>query len=256
LKGLSFKIEKICFDVRYGFIPRHWRLLGSNDGHTWTKLHDQGNDPRCNTRKPFIVYYDIQSSDFFTLFKFEQLDKNYNNYNFCSFFSVEFIGRLNSSPIELFKHLRQQCNNQNPHKAGLVNLTASSICTSTYVPCNIFEYSRNTCWNSKDEQNQWLLFDLKGLSFKIEKICFGVSYGRISRHWRLLGSNDDQTWVTIHDQGNDERCKAGGHFVVDYDIQSSDFFTLFKFEELDYTYNNNHRCAFYSVEFIGRLNSK
>jgi hypothetical protein len=160
-----------------------------------------------------------------------------------------------SSQIELFKHLRRQCNDQNPHKARLVNLTASSIYYSN-DSCNIFEYSRINCWSSKYEPNQWHLFDLKGISFKIEKIFFNVHNGSIPRHWRLLGSNDNQTWISIHDQRKDERCTPFIDFLVDYDIYSTDFFTFFKFEQLDKTDNGFYFCSFWSVEFIGRLNDK
>jgi hypothetical protein len=164
---------------------------------------------------------------------------------------------LSDSPqIELFKHLRQQCNDQNPHSAGLVNLTASSIDHSNYDSHYIFESSRETFWCSKDEPNQWLLFDLKELLFKIEKIYFDVCFGGIPRHWRLLGSNDNQTWTPLHDQGNDERCLPEQHFPVDYNIQSSGFFTFFKFEHLDVDYDDSNGIAFFSIEFIGRLNSQ
>jgi hypothetical protein len=132
-------------------------------------------------------------------------------------------------------------------------LTASS---NPHILGNIFEYSRVTWWLSNSEPNQWLLFDLKGLSFKIEKIAFDVCYGYIPRHWRLLASNNNQTWTTIHDQGNDERCIPFSDFVVDYDIQSSDFFTLFKFEQLNQNYLDTTFCSFYSVEFIGRFDSE
>jgi hypothetical protein len=157
--------------------------------------------------------------------------------------------------IELFKHLRQKCNNQNPHKIGQITLSASSFYDSN-DSVNIFEYSRDTKWDSLPQPNQWLLFDLKEMSFKIEKICFDVFYGRIPRRWRLLGSKNHQSWITIHEQGNDPRCKSYEYFVVDYDIRTNDYFPLFKFEALDKNYNDGNDCAFYSVEFIGRLTSK
>jgi hypothetical protein len=135
-------------------------------------------------------------------------------------------------------------------------LTASSISHSNGDSCNIVEYSRDNNWCSKNKPNQWLLFNLKGFSFKIDKICFDVYWGYIPHHWQLLGSNDNKTWTTIHDQGKDERCKYGIHFVVDYNIQSSEFFTLFKFQQLHLNYNDDDYCGFFSVEFIGRLNSK
>jgi hypothetical protein len=97
---------------------------------------------------------------------------------------------------------------------------------------------------------------LKGLSFKIEKLCFDINYGSIPRHWRVLGSNDNQKWTTIHDQGSDDRCIPNNHFVVDYEIHSNDFYTFFKFEQLDETYSIKYACVFYSVEFTGILGTK
>jgi hypothetical protein len=165
------------------------------------------------------------------------------------------INQLPSCSIELFKYLRQQCNDRNPHKAGLINLTASSICNNC-DPCNIFEYSMHNFWISRNERNQWLLFDLKGLSFKVEKIRFNVNSGCFPIHWRLLGSDNNQTWVTIHDQGRDTRMYPSQDIVITFFVQTNDFFTHFKFEQLHQNYNDDFSCALYSVEFIGRLNSK
>jgi hypothetical protein len=91
-----------------------------------------------------------------------------------------------SSQIELVNHLRRHCKNQNPHKPDLRNLTASSIRSPHYDLCSIPEYSKDNYWWWMNEPNQWLLFDLKGLSVKIEKILFDVYFELISRHWRLL----------------------------------------------------------------------
>jgi hypothetical protein len=161
---------------------------------------------------------------------------------------------LNSSPIQLFKFLRHLYHDQNPHNIKIINLTQSS-CQSRYQPSfNIFDYSTSSTWKSEDKPNQWLLFDLKEFSFKIEQISIHVSSGYIPRHWHLLGSNDKKTWITIHDQGNDERCTPNTNCTLEYDIKSDDFFTLFKFEQLDQNYNNSNTCLFYWVEFIGHLN--
>jgi hypothetical protein len=126
-------------------------------------------------------------------------------------------------------------------------LTISST-SSSFDPSALFEYSRDKAWWSKNEPNQWLLFDLKGLSFKIEKICFDVYMGEISRHWRLLGSNDNKLWITIHDQGIDQRCTPNKNFIVEYNIQTNCFFTYFKYEQLDVNYNSSLRLRPISME--------
>jgi hypothetical protein len=95
------------------------------------------------------------------------------------------------------------------------------------------------------------------MSFKLEKIRFDVHYAQIPRRWRLLASKNNQNWIPIHNEDKDDlRCIPRTNFVVDYDIQTNDYFSLFKFEQLDKNYKNDNHCAFYSVEFIGRLNSK
>jgi hypothetical protein len=142
---------------------------------------------------------------------------------------------------------------QNPHKSGFISLTASSNSDDSW---KILEYSREKSWCTNLEPRQWLLFDLKGFSFKIEKIRFDVSGSAIPRHWQLLGSNDSQTWATIHDQGNDERCQSTNKFIVDYAIQSNAFFTFFKFQQLEKAYDDDEGFTFYSVEFIGRFNPR
>jgi hypothetical protein len=158
---------------------------------------------------------------------------------------------------ELFKYLWRQLDHNNPHTAGLVEVTGTPFSHSLFsLPPPIHELvelSEESHWRSTDEPYQWLLFDLKKMSFKIEKIIFNVRSGEIPRLWQLLASNNGQNWIKIHTQQADARC-ARNHFVIlEYDIQSSEFFKFFKFEQLDKNYNDTNYCSFYWVEFIGEL---
>jgi hypothetical protein len=157
---------------------------------------------------------------------------------------------IESPPIELFKFLRQEYNNQNPHKSGLVTLTASSTdyeCGSSVVLDLDDQY-----WCSKEPDNDWMLFDLKGKRFKIQKIQIRIYYQRIPQHWQLLGSNNNSDWILLHDQGRDEIvAKASGQTVTDA-IQSSNSFSYFKIQQLAQSYANNS-MGFINVEFIGHL---
>jgi prefoldin subunit 5 len=163
----------------------------------------------------------------------------------------------NSTTVELFKFLRLKCNNQNPHTCGLINLSVSSTIESaynlTYNSWNIFEYSRNNSWWSNENLNQSLVFNLKGFSFKIEKIIFDVHESNFPKRWQLCGSNDNYNWTIIHNGGADNRCQLGNNVVLDYTVQSSTFFKSFRLVQLEsYTPNFPH-IHFYSIEFIGRL---
>jgi hypothetical protein len=162
--------------------------------------------------------------------------------------------------LELFAHFSRQCNDNNLHKGDFIQVTASST---------LRDFSFDDWYNENEEwtvlgwtsepykHKEWLQFDLKKHSFKIETIRFNVFGGQIPRHWQLLGSNDDRkwfkNWIMIHDQGNDYRCIPDEDFVVDYDIENRGFFKRFKFQQLDNTYSGYPFLAFRSIEFVGRL---
>jgi hypothetical protein len=157
--------------------------------------------------------------------------------------------------IELFRTLRLECNNQNPHNAGIVEITASSVYYN-YLPQNILDFGTDNYWYSKNEPNQWILFNLKGKQFQIKQIRIHVNYLYIPKHWILEGSNDNSNWTQIHDQGEDERCKTANSTVT-YDINSPSSFSYFRICQLSQNYYSppNNYFTLYSVEFIGYFTS-
>jgi hypothetical protein len=153
--------------------------------------------------------------------------------------------------IELFKHLRSTCNNQNPHQYGLVNTSASSFDGESKQPQNLLNLNYDAWW-SEDEPNQWLLFDLKQKSFIIQAIRIHIAQNYILRHWSLLVSNDNLSWTTLFDQGEDERCNTDDN-TVNYDIQTQLSFFYFKFVQLDKCYDDRNGIRLYDIEFRGIL---
>jgi serine/threonine protein kinase len=155
-------------------------------------------------------------------------------------------------PMELFHHLRWQCNNQNPHDAQLVTVSASTVRHQSELPQNVLNYNTDNYFQSKNQPTQWLLFDLKGKSFQMKQIRIHIEYKNIARRWILQGSNNNLNWTTIHTQGEDSRCDVD-HATVSYDINCEQSFTSFKFVQQSQSYFNNNFLALYSVEFIGDL---
>jgi hypothetical protein len=75
-------------------------------------------------------------------------------------------------------------------------------------------FTSSEIWHSLNEPNQWILFDLKEKSFKNQQIRIQIHYLYIGRQWTLEGSNDNSQWTTIHNQGEDERCKSGYYTMI------------------------------------------
>jgi hypothetical protein len=156
--------------------------------------------------------------------------------------------------LDLFKFLRAQCNDKNPHDAGLITITASSINNkqSIYRPQNLLDVGVNNYWFSKDKPNQWLLFDLKENSFIMKRIRIHVYSQGVPRNWTLEGSVDNVNWTTLHTQGEDPRYKTAFCTVV-CDIHTERSFRFFKFVPKSKTYFGDNSLVFYSVEFFGTL---
>jgi hypothetical protein len=136
--------------------------------------------------------------------------------------------KIHSNSIELLHHLRSECNNQNPHDAGLVNITASSFNDQSNLPQNVLNFTSNNYWHSKNEPNQWILFDLKNKSFKMKQIRIHINYFYIGQTWTLEASNDNSNWTTIHTQGKMNDAKLHTVFSVTISILNN----LFGFSKL------------------------
>ncbi|KAK8881756.1 hypothetical protein M9Y10_044392 [Tritrichomonas musculus] len=76
--------------------PKSWRLFGSNNGEDWKLIHEIKNCDRTNTHKPIIVF-NCQSQEFFSYFKFVQLENHSKRpeakYEF-TLNHVEFFGEV------------------------------------------------------------------------------------------------------------------------------------------------------------------
>jgi hypothetical protein len=155
-------------------------------------------------------------------------------------------------PIELFHFLRSQCNDQNPHDAHLVTVSALTTPYQSYSPENVLNFNTDNYYHSKNEPNQWLLFDLKGKSFEMKQIRIHICNKNIPRSWTLQGSNDNLNWTPIHTQGEDDRCNVQSNTVT-YNINCDQSFTYFKFVQQSQNYHNHNSLVLYSVEFIGHL---
>jgi hypothetical protein len=157
--------------------------------------------------------------------------------------------------IELFHFLRSLCNDQNPHESGLVNVTASSVYDNDPIhqPHNVLNFDTNSFWLTKNDPNNWIMFDLKGKSFQMKQICIHAREKYFARNWTLEGSNNNSTWTIVHNQGEDERFNTPDAQVT-FNINSQQSFTIFKIVQKNHCYGSGHHYMdCYSIEFIGIL---
>lgn len=109
-KDQWFTIEFLIYKVRLEYYtlscpedkpdksqPKSWKLLGSNDGNSWTLIHQMTDCKKMNTRKPTMVFKCSQSTEFYTHFKFVQLENHSKSpeskYEF-TLNHIEFFGEV------------------------------------------------------------------------------------------------------------------------------------------------------------------
>jgi hypothetical protein len=158
-----------------------------------------------------------------------------------------------SQSTGLFSHLRRECNDRNPHAAGLVKLSVSSIEGSKFNGENVLDWGPSNCWASKKGPNHWIDFDLLGKSFILTGLSIYTLSGHFAQKWKLLGLNNDEQWVTIYESNNDDRLNTKTNTVVNLEIQNTTAFNRFRIVSHSDTFDGTNQFSMNSIEFYGSL---
>jgi hypothetical protein len=142
----------------------------------------------------------------------------------------------------------------------LKNKFGSDIVKSIVFGCSstggsieyIFDWTDNS-WNPSNTQNSWFCVHFNHLKISLSGYRL-KAYDQSNRPtgWKLEGSNDQKQWTLI-DQRNDELNNSD--VENSFSVQSSDFFSTFKFTQTKINGNNNWLFYVKSVEFFGKISS-
>lgn len=107
--------------------------------------------------------------------------------------------------IGIFHRLRRIAR-RNPASAGLVSVLASSINDDLYDDLSssrsevVLDYFGDKGWYSKNQANQWIMFDLRDFKAKVShyEIRFGKDTDILKQSWCFESSDDGEIWHILH----------------------------------------------------------
>lgn len=158
------------------------------------------------------------------------------------------------APEGIFYYIRSKCR-KNPHEAGEVEVTASSMYSSTSKPEAVLDWGTKTFWQSQEQPDQWLMIDLKNRSIAVSQIGILRTGSFFAKKWELLGSNDGNEWESVF--RSDTNVCLRGSFLNDMvlvQVGSSKAYSKFKFVSLAANYKQTKSFGFSAVEFFGTAN--
>jgi hypothetical protein len=152
----------------------------------------------------------------------------------------------------LFSYFRSQNKYENPHKANVVNVSASSTINSTYEPLNVLDWNRKSRWMSRDFSGQWIQIDLQNMKFVLNTIAIIPASRNFTRCWALLGSNGEgHPSDLIHQSNNDPRFNSSN--IVLIMIANPWPFSKYKIVATNpLTNEDQHPFEVSAIEFFGK----
>ncbi|OHT16092.1 hypothetical protein TRFO_42041 [Tritrichomonas foetus] len=184
----------------------------------------------------------------------QRKDQNQNRYA-INRIVIPFKNTINEG---LFNYLRQKCSS-NPHDFGLIEVTSSSVfsSSSSFQPKNTINPldNNNNYFHSMKAPNEWICYQFKDFRFKLSKYQIRTfdgdqNYGHL-KNWVLEISKDGQSWQVIDRQIN---CSLlnGPKKHSTFDIKSTTKFVNFiRLRQIDQNWGGNHYLVINSIEFYG-----
>lgn len=140
----------------------------------------------------------------------------------------------------------------NPHLSGKIVASMSTVASGS--PANLTD--RNVQANyTNNIVNSWIKIDLRNQKLIPNRYTFrhDANTGYYARSWRLEGSNDDNSWITINTQTNNTSINTAGAWAS---IPVSGISTAYRYFRLTMTATNasntNELCCS-EIELYGVL---
>lgn len=100
------------------------------------------------------------------------------------------------------------------------------------------------------ERNPWIALDFKGARVRVEKYFIAQEHDHYLRNWRLEGSDDGMTWVTLRDHVNDATLTSS-HRTHVFDVNAPRFWKRLRLYVTGPSHNNANNFDITQLEFYG-----
>ena len=166
-----------------------------------------------------------------------------------------------SDPLNgIIAHLTRECGG-NVHDKGIVNITASSVNSSSEEKRNAVDFETNTYFVSQNTPNSWICYDFK--DSRVSPTSYSVrscAYGPGSNHpksWVFEVSNDETNWTVVDRRDNNG--DLNNNFVTRnfrLSSTSSESFRFVRLRQTGKTHGGRDNLVLSALEIFGFLTDK
>jgi hypothetical protein len=156
----------------------------------------------------------------------------------------------------IIAHLTAKCGG-NVHKKGVVEITASSVPSSSYSPWNAADLRKvSSEFSSRNKPDQWISWDFKALRIEPTHYTIRTSkYGPNTFHlksWAVEGSDDGASWTEIDRRENNSDLNDRSA-VKTFAVSRSGSFRMIRLHQTGPTHNGNNVMNLNAFEVFGAV---
>jgi hypothetical protein len=250
--------------------PKSWVLESSMTGEKWVEL-----DSRSDNRKlasplataTFSISGQGQSAKFIRL---RQTGPNHSGTSVLAVSLFDVIGgvtgagrRYRQTPapfdsahplVGIIAALTEECGG-NVHRNGVVIVTGSTTLTgaTTYHPEYAVNFNEDSLFASQNSPGSWLQYDFKEARVQVTHYTLkSGNYSNNLKNWALLGSDDGETWTTMHAMSENRQLEPHGA-VVSFETKESPFIRFVRLSQTGLSHAGDHNLLCAAMELFGTL---
>jgi hypothetical protein len=162
-----------------------------------------------------------------------------------------------ADPFEgMIAHLTRECGG-NVADRGIVGITSSSIWDDNWKAKYVADLTDVLhVFQSKDEVNQWIEWDLKSVEIEATHYSIRTHGGKSGwnhlQHWILEGWNCQEMWRTLDERRSDSQLNGSGR-IVTFDIKIRMRIGKIRLRQIGRNHRGDHVLAFTALELFGDL---
>jgi hypothetical protein len=135
---------------------------------------------------------------------------------------------------------------------GIVNVSGSPADRS-FVAKNAADLLPTSYFQSCDEPNRWLCYDLKDRKVRPTHCSIHAhSDNWYLRSWIFEGSNDGSRWTEL-DRHSDDQTTNSNHPIGTFSISSACEYQFLRLRQTGLNANGGHQLFLYAMEIFGDL---
>jgi hypothetical protein len=141
----------------------------------------------------------------------------------------------------------------NVHDRGIVDISAKSVHSSSYLGRNAADLQSTTFFHSLNEQDQWLCYDFKNR--RVRRTHYSIhahSNNHYLRSWTLEGSVDGSSWFSLDEQKENSTTHSG-HPIGTFSVVESAEYRFIRLRQTGKSAHGNDVLELYAFEIFGQL---